>query len=247
MAYTHILLDLDGTLFDFAAAQQNAFYRAMDELGVAADEPMLIRYDKINHSMWKLLEKGQIEKPRLLYERFALFFSEYGIVRDEKLANRLYLQNLAQSAMLLDGALHTMERLYGSFVLVAVTNGVAWSQKNRLAQSGLDKFFDRVFISEELGCEKPQLRFFEQVMLSYPGVDKRQMLLVGDSLSADIQGGLNAGIDTCWVNPQATSAGAIIPNYQIATVKELPSLLMGEERQYVYQGKSAATISGGGL
>lgn len=247
MVYTHILLDLDGTLFDFDAAQQNAFYRTMEELGVAADREMLARYDEINSHMWKLLEKGQIEKPKLLYERFALFFSRYNIARDERLANELYLKNLSQSAMLLDGALQVMEQLSGDFVLAAVTNGVAWSQKNRLAQSGLDKFFDRVFISEELGCEKPELCFFQQVLCAYPGVDKHQMLMVGDSLSADIQGGLNTGIDSCWINPLGKNAGAIAPTYQIATVKELPSLLMGEEKRYVYQRKSTATVSGGGL
>ena len=202
MRYHTILLDADGTLLDFLRSEDEAVREAMKLNGITPTDELVHRYSEINDGLWKKLERGEIEKSVLLYHRFELFAAEFGYVLDAKKMAQDYMVCLSQKGYLLDGAKEFLEKLYGKAALYIVTNGVKFIQTGRYARSGLDTLIDRVFISEELGYEKPNVKYFEAVAEAIPGFDRNGTLIVGDSLTSDMKGGLAYGIDTCWYNPQ---------------------------------------------
>lgn len=206
MKYTTILFDADGTLLDFHRCEREAVAEAFAAMGVTADGGMLDEYSRINDSLWKALERGEIEKSRLIYHRFELFYEKYGVSADAKLTAKEYMRTLAQKAYLIDGAEELCASLFGRAKMYIVTNGVRSNQESRLALCGLLKYFDGVFISELTGFEKPQVEFFDHVAAHIPDFDPSKTIIVGDSLTSDIQGGISYGIDTCWYNPKGLRA-----------------------------------------
>lgn len=201
MKYTTILFDADGTLLDFHRCEREAVAEAFAAMGVTVNGEMLDEYSKINDSLWKMLERGEIEKDRLIYHRFELFYEKYGIKADARLTSDKYKMTLSQKAYLIDGAEALCRSLCGKAKMYIVTNGIRSNQESRLALCGLLGYFDGVFISELTGYEKPQVEFFEHVARNVPDFDRTRTVIVGDSLSSDIQGGINFSIDTCWYNP----------------------------------------------
>ena len=207
MKYTTILFDIDGTLLDFHRCEREAVAEAFAAMGVCANDEMLDEYSKINSSLWKRLERGEIEKKRLIYHRFELFYEKYGIIADARQTSQEYMKRLSTKAYLIDGARELCASLCGRAKMYVVTNGVRTNQESRLAICGLLEFFDGVFISELTGYEKPQVEFFDHVAAHIPDFDRSKTIIVGDSLSSDIQGGINYSIDTIWYNP----AGLQVP------------------------------------
>lgn len=202
LRYDTILLDADETLFDFKRSEREAVAEAFRSIGVEADEEMFRVYSEINGSMWKLLERGEIEKKVLFYHRFEVFFERYGITADpHEMADR-YMERLAEKGYLLDGARALCLRLREVARLYIVTNGTEFIQRGRYAKSGLSDCFEDTFISDVIGAEKPSVTFFERVAEQIPDFRRERTLIVGDSLTSDMQGGVNFGIDTCWYNPQ---------------------------------------------
>ena len=177
-----------------------------ESFGIVADDELVSDYSRINDSLWKMLERGEIEKQVLLYHRFELVCEKYSFDADAKLMAKTYMETLSQKAYLLDGAQELCEKLYGKVRIYIVTNGVEFIQKRRYVGSGLDKYFERAFISGEIGFEKPSVEYFEHVAANIPDFDKSRTLIVGDSLSSDIAGGINYGIDTCWYSPNGKKA-----------------------------------------
>lgn len=206
MRYDTILFDADGTLFDFHKSEYEAIKETFESFGIKADDELIADYSQINDSLWKMLERGEIEKQVLLYRRFEIFCEKYSFVADAKLMAKAYMENLSQKAYLIDGAEELCRTLYGKARIYIVTNGVEFIQKRRYAKSGLDKYFERAFISGEIGFEKPSTEYFECVAANIPEFDKSRALIVGDSLTSDIKGGINYGIDTCWYNPKGKPA-----------------------------------------
>lgn len=206
MKYDTILFDADGTLLDFLRSEKEAVYEALCEIGLEPDEEMLATYSRINDGLWKKLERREIEKKVLLYHRFELLFEQYGIDADARdMANR-YMHTLSQKGYLLDGAEELCSKLLGKFRLYIVTNGVEFIQRGRYARCGIDRYFDGVFISDAIGAEKPSVEYFEYVAAHIPEFSKERTLIVGDSLTSDIRGGINYGIDTCWYDPAGKEA-----------------------------------------
>lgn len=206
MRYGIILFDADGTLLDFHRSEREAVAEAFSAFGIAASDSMLDEYSRINDSLWKLLEKGGIEKNVLVYRRFEIFYEKYGISADARLTAEVYMDKLSEKGYILDGADELCRKLYGRAKMYIVTNGVRKIQESRLARSGLLNYFDGVFISECAGYEKPRREFFEYAASRIPDFDKTQAVIVGDSLSSDIKGGINYGIDTCWFAPTGAEA-----------------------------------------
>jgi len=228
MKYTTVLLDLDGTIFDFTAAQRQAFFKTFEHFKIAADEELLCRYDVFNDSLWHLLEQGKITRPQLFGQRFGRFFEKEGIVTDASSEDvqAKYMKALSEGHFLIAGALELLQNLYGRYKLCAITNGVSMTQHKRIADSGIGHFFTHLIISEEVGFEKPDQRYFKAAKEICGIEDISDAIVVGDSLNADIFGGASFGFDTCWYNPHNKEFnGKIQPTYTIAHLSQLEDLL----------------------
>ena len=214
-----VLWDIDGTLLNFKRAQYAALYKCFGYFNEYLDDEMVNDYDHINHGYWLMLEKGEIEKSILLIKRFTDFFSKYGIDIDPIEFNKLYQVELGNTYVFNDNGYDTVVRLKDmGIVQFAVTNGTKVAQNGKLKGSGLDELLDEIFISEDIGFEKPDKRFFEPVIskLNEYRIDKDECVIVGDSESSDIQGGINAGIRTVHYTDELKSrADAIISDLSL--------------------------------
>ena len=199
-----VLWDVDGTLLDFLAAEREAIKTCFSLFGlVECTDEMIAQYSAINVRWWQALERGEYTKPEILVGRFAEFFTARGI--DTAVApafNAEYQLRLGDTIKFCPHALETVQALRGIAAQCAVTNGTKYAQTIKLARSGLDKLLSPIFISDDIGAEKPSARFFEAVFASLDGIAPEEMLIVGDSLTSDMCGGRNAGIPTCWYNPR---------------------------------------------
>ena len=199
-----ILWDVDGTLLDFLAAEKAAIRACFAQFGLGdCPEERIARYSAINQRYWRRLENGEITKPQVLVGRFEEFFAQEGI--DPALAvpfNEEYQLRLGDTVCFMDRSDALIARLRGRVRQYAVTNGTRVAQERKLEKSGLGKFFNGVFISELVGAEKPSPAFFDCVFDHIGLVDRSEVLIVGDSLTSDMRGGLQAGIPCCWYNPR---------------------------------------------
>ena len=223
-----ILWDVDATLLNFEKAEEAGIRGCFEKynLGECTGE-MLETYKVINRGYWQRMERGEIEKPVLLVKRFEDFLNAYG--RDSSVVagfNELYQILLGDTVVFYDHALETVQALKGKVLQCAVTNGTKVAQDRKLKNSGLDKEFDHIFISEEVGVEKPSKGFFDAVFTKIGEFDKDEVLIIGDSLTSDIQGGVNAGIKTCWFNPKGVAnISALQPDYVIKDVAEVLEII----------------------
>lgn len=219
-----VLLDLDDTLFDFHAAERAALCATLTEMGVAADDNVIELYSRINAEHWKMLERGEMTREQILTGRFDALYREIGVSCDSVKTQSIYEYRLSLEHPLLDGATKVLEELSKHYLLYAVSNGTALVQDRRIADSGIDRFFDGIFISQRVGADKPSSEFFDYCFSHIEGFDKAEAIIVGDSQSSDILGGKNAGILTCLMNPHGYEI-RVAPDYEIRSVRELPALL----------------------
>ena len=227
MPYRIALFDADNTLLDFTRAERTAICACLSARGLPHGEDTVSVYSAINISHWKRLEKGETTRDRLKVERFEDFFSAVGYGGDPILMARDYEATLGQQTCLLDGALELIQALHGKCALYIVTNGTASVQETRFGGCALAPYFDDCFISEAMGCAKPEKRFFDLVAAAIPHFDPKEALVIGDSLSSDIQGGINAGLDTCWFNPTGKPAPADMPiTYTVRRLSEIQDVLL---------------------
>ena len=201
MAYRIALFDADNTLLDFTRAEHEALCSCLARRGIPYSEKTLQLYSSINDGHWKCLERGETTRERLKVERFTDFFHAIGHDGDPSIMAHDYETTLSRQTFLLDGALELIKDLYGKCRLFIVTNGLISVQKSRFGSCALSPYFEKCFISEEMGCTKPEKIFFERVAENISGFLPSEAIVIGDSLSSDIQGGINAGLDTCWYNP----------------------------------------------
>ncbi|MGN1329096.1 MAG: YjjG family noncanonical pyrimidine nucleotidase [Eubacterium sp.] len=221
----YIFFDLDDTIFDFKKAERIALAKALREFGVEPEDKILSRYSEINISQWKLLELGKITRQEVKVRRYKLLFDEFGIDLNPDQVTALYEKNLGIGHYFIDGAEETVKSLFGKYQLYIVSNGATAVQESRLASSDIVKYFDDIFISQKVGYDKPDVRFFEKCFESIDGFSRDKAIIVGDSLSSDIQGGINAGIKTVWFNPKENTDDMIKPDFQINDLKQLPTLI----------------------
>lgn len=224
--YTTILFDADGTLFDFDKAETFALSAALNELSLPYSETILQTYKQINASLWLLLEQGKTTQNQLRTKRFELLHKQFGFEGDPSLTCDKFVEHLSRGVFFLDGAQDILEYLHKTYTLYLVTNGITQVQESRYALSGLSRFFKAMFISESLGVSKPNKKYFDVVFKRAGITDPSSVLIVGDSLSSDIAGGNNAGIDTCWYNPSGKPNDTdAVCDLQIAHLSELKKLL----------------------
>lgn len=225
MRYTTLYFDLDNTLLDFFAAERNAIGRLLAAFGIEPKPEYISLYSEINKKTWAKFERGEIEREDIFESRFVEFTAAIGAKVDTAKMSGDYFSLLAEGHDCLPGAKEILEYLkQKGYTVCATTNGVSKTQHRRIAESGLQGYFDFVFISEDTGTKKPEKAYFDYVMANTPEKDRRKILVIGDSQSSDILGGINAGLDTCWLNADGAAA-THTPTYEIRNIKELKNIL----------------------
>ena len=229
MRYTTILFDADDTLLDFGAAEREAITSVLRGYRLPYGEDVIEEYSRINIGFWKMLERGEIKKDELKYRRFEAFCEHFGFKVDAREMATAYMNALSGQNPLIDGALEICERLYGKCRLYIITNGIKFIQEGRFSNSPLIKYFDGSFISETIGHDKPSREYFEAVECAIPDFDRKTTLVVGDSLTSDIKGGINYGLDTCWFNPKGKARPEDMEmTYEIKSLDEIFNIVTGE-------------------
>lgn len=224
--YTTLLLDADGTLLDFDEAERQGLQAVLQAYGVTPSKELELRYHEINKQYWAMFERGDIPKSAIMERRYPHFFRTLGVDVEAAAVEKLYRSHLDCCAALLHGAWELCETLSTRYQLYIITNGVSQTQYRRLKDSGLDLFFQDVFVSEDAGSQKPQREYFDYCFARISEKDPARMLVIGDSLTSDIQGGKNAGLDTCWVNlKNEICPETLKPDFEIHALDELMELL----------------------
>lgn len=222
-----ILWDIDGTLLNFEEAEKHAIRACFAQFGLGeCTDHMLADYSAINRVYWQKLERGEMSKPDILIGRFATFFAKYGLdISCAPAFNAQYQISLGDTVCFNPNGLEVVTALQGKVKQYAVTNGTKVAQQRKLERSGLNRLLDGVFISEDLGIEKPGIGFFHRVWEQIGQFDPYEVMIVGDSLTSDIQGGNNAGILCCWFNPEGKeNAAKLRIDYEIKDLTQILSI-----------------------
>lgn len=222
----NVLFDLDDTLFDFHKAEKIALTKTLVHFGIDPTEETLALYSTINAAHWKRLELGEISREEVKVGRYRELFKTIGVECDPVKATAYYESMLAIGHYFMPGAPELLEELYGKYRLYIVSNGTAKVQEGRIGSSGIAKYMDGIFISQLLGANKPDKQFFDICFAEIPDFSLSETVIIGDSLSSDIKGGINAGITTVWFNPKGIeNDNDIKPDYTIKELSEVPGLL----------------------
>lgn len=227
MKYEIIIFDADETLFDFKKSERDAFKNTMLEFEIEYDENHHLKiYHDINAAIWKEFEEGLITQKKLKVERFKRLSEKLNTIFDEIEFAKSYTKHLSYASYLYEDSTTLVENLYKDYRLTIVTNGLKDVQDRRIRKSTIAKYFEDIVVSEEVMVSKPDPKIFELALNNINHTDKSKVIIVGDSLTSDIQGGINSGIDTCWFNPnRIENITNIKPTYEISNLMELKSIL----------------------
>lgn len=224
--YNFLLFDLDNTLLDFTRSEDVALLHTFSTFGIEFNQTTLELYKTINERYWKEFEQGNLSISQVQEGRFSSFFDELDMNRSGRDGNAEYQRQLVDNVFTIDNAYCTLSCLSQRYDIYLVTNGVASTQRKRVVKAGFMRFFKHLFISEEIGVSKPSPSFFAAVMDYIHDYCPEKYLIIGDSLSSDISGGMNCGIDTCWFNPNNRPTSTDIrPSYVISDLLSLCVLL----------------------
>ncbi|MBO4534911.1 MAG: YjjG family noncanonical pyrimidine nucleotidase [Clostridia bacterium] len=219
-----VLLDVDDTLLDFTLGERTALRLAFDELELPYAEDTAEVYHVFNNIWWARYERGEVERENLLWMRFADLLDHYGLTSDPKVLAKCYEGHLTEQHCFIEGATDFIARLRPRR-LYAVSNGNANVQKKRLQDSGLIDLLDGAFVSEAVGYHKPQKEYFDVVFSRIPDFNIDRTILVGDSLSSDIQGGINAGLRTILYDREGKTPEAVKPDYHCHSFDEVVKVI----------------------
>jgi 2-haloacid dehalogenase len=228
--YPWLWFDADGTLFDYNRAESVALQQAFQCVNLPFDEEYLAVYRRINQQLWQALERREITSAALPVRRFELVAETLQLACSPSEMSAIYLEQLALCSELIDGALDVLRALRETCRFAIVTNGFQAVQRSRLARSAIREYITDVIISEEVGAAKPTSAFFAAAFDRLGHPDKSDVLLIGDSLTSDMQGGVDYGLATCWFNPAGEPRPDGLPiTYEIADLRELLDVL-GDHR-----------------
>lgn len=226
--YRWLLFDADDTIFDFVTAEEHFLSRTFLHYGVEPTQERKDRYRAINLAMWRAFDRGEITQEKLVVERYRLFLEQEGIDGNAEEWNSFGLRCLSEDPVMLPGADALCHALAQRYTLALVTNGVPFVQRGRMERSPVkDCFGARIYISGEMGCRKPQREYFDRVLSDLGGDSHRdKVLVIGDSLSSDIRGAVDSGLDCVWLNPKRAPAGDIRPTWDLSCLDQLAELLL---------------------
>lgn len=227
MKYDVILFDADETLFDFKKSEKEAFKNSMIEFKFDYEENYNLEvYKNINTAIWKEFEGGLITQEKLKVERFKRLSDKLEVKFDELEFAKAYMKHLSYGSFLYDESEEILNSLYGNHRMAIITNGLRDVQNRRIKQSKVAHLFEAIIVSEEVNVSKPNPKIFEITLDSLKFTDKSKVLMVGDSLTSDISGGINYGVDTCWYNPgRNKNSTSIKPTYEINSLYQLNEIL----------------------
>ena len=220
-----IFLDLDDTILDFHRSEAVALRKTLQSLNVDPTDEIIALYSKINLAHWKALERRELTREQVLTGRFRQLFHELGMNVSPNVAQSLYEKNLSESHFFVDGAPRLLMTLSKKYPLYIASNGTTLVQTNRIASSGIGRYFKAVFLSEQLGADKPQIEFFERATGQIEGYNPDEAIILGDSITSDMQGGINAGMHTCWFNPHHRDNHGITPEFEITDLGQFDAVL----------------------
>lgn len=232
MSYKIVLFDADDTLFDYSKCEASALECTCSDFGLEWNSDLTSCYRRINQQLWDEYEKGMLKLDRLRIERFHRLFIENQLAMgvDPGEFSNIYINYLAEGSYLNNGALDLCNRLITMGIRLAIiTNGIREVQLRRIKHSELANAFEQIIVSDDAKSQKPHKEIFDYAFMRLDEPDKKEVLIVGDSLSSDIQGGNNYGIDTCWYNPRGVvNKSSIIPRYEIQELKDLLKIIGNE-------------------
>ena len=221
-----LFLDLDDTILDFHKAERLALGKTFRSFGLEPTEEVMARYSLINKAHWERLERKELTREEVLVGRFAVLFQEFGLQVDPEACARAYEDNLSVGHYFLPGALEAVQSLSKKYKLYLASNGTAKVQAGRLNSANISHYFQKIFVSQEIGANKPDILYFQRCFAEIPGFDVTKAMMVGDSLTSDILGGAQVGMKTCWVNPEGKAVkGDVHPDYEIQALSQLEALL----------------------
>jgi 2-haloacid dehalogenase len=226
MKYDILIFDADETLFDFKKSEREAFYNALLELKIETPEVHYPIYQTINTAIWKEFEQGLINQQDLKIERFKRLVDHLHLNLKPEAIAKSYMKHLREASFLFEDSFVLIQELSKDYELYMITNGLKDVQENRICKSIIAPYFQSIVISEVVGVSKPNPKIFELTFHHMNDLDKRKVLMIGDSLTSDIQGGINYGIDTCWYNPhKKVNQTEIQPTYEITSLLEIKHVL----------------------
>ena len=227
MKYEVLLFDADETLFDFKKSERQAFENSIREFNMDYDENYHLKiYEEINTGIWLEFEKGLITQEKLKVERFRRLSEKLNVSFDPKEFAKSYMKHLANASFLYEDSFELIKNLSQNYRLAIITNGLTDVQSKRIGQSVIAKYFETIVISEEVKASKPNPEIFEIALSNLNYSDKSKILMIGDSLSSDIKGGINFGVDTCWTNfKNIENLTPLKPTYEISTLLDLLKIL----------------------
>lgn len=220
-----VFLDLDDTILDFHRSEAVALRKTLQSLNVNPTDEVIARYSAINLAHWKALERKELTREQVLTGRFRQLFEELGMNVSPNVAQSLYEKNLSESHFFIDGAPRLLMTLSKKYPLYIASNGTTLVQTSRIASSGIGRYFKAVFLSEQLGADKPQIEFFERATGQIEGYNPEEAIILGDSITSDMQGGINAGMHTCWFNPHHRDNHGITPEFEITDLAQFDAVL----------------------
>lgn len=222
----NILLDMDNTILDFSRAERAAAAKALSAMGIQPTDELLKRYHEINEDQWRLFELGELEREQVKVRRYRLLFEEMGIDKSPEDTAAVYEKLLGIGHYFMDGAVELLETLSKEYRLYLATNGTSAVQKSRIKSAEIAKYFQGIYISEDVGYNKPDVRYYEACFRDIPDFSKDETVMIGDSLTSDMKGGINAGLKTVWFNHEGKKRDdSIAPDYEVHSLAEIPALL----------------------
>lgn len=221
-----VFLDIDNTLIDFSESSRLAIKYGIESIGLTYKEIFFETFTRVNDGLWLEIEKGKITKEQLYNDRWIIIFDELGIEYDAYKFESIFFNNLTEIAIPVDYAKEIVEYLSKKYVLCAASNGPYNQQVNRLRQSGMLEYFKEIFVSEEIGFSKPSKEFFNTCFERLGNIKPNETIIIGDSLTADIKGGIDCDMKTLWYNHfKVKSDGLITADYTVDSLKEIEKIL----------------------
>ena len=222
----NIFLDLDDTILDFHKSERIAITKTLQHFGIEVNDELIDRYRAFNKQCWEALERREMTRETVLVRRFELFFDSLKKTVSAENVQRFYERRLSEGCYFIDGAEKLLHKLFGKYDLYITSNGTAFVQDRRIKQSGISKYFKDVFISERMGANKPSAEFFDACFERMKNKQRDETIIIGDSLTSDILGGINAGIHTCHYTLGLDAAyDSVKPEFSVKDLGEIPEIL----------------------